>query len=289
MAPLEVARHYGEVADPNADLYQMLHLEPHCRPEQVEEALRHAQRWWNAQQANPKYRHRTRAALARLREAREVLLDPVRRQTYDRQRQAVQQHWRQVRWQPVRELMDVLLLDNTCSHQQEQLLVRFARRRNLTDDEIRILLNEEFLRRDVAREPEPEPLPLSEASSRWREVGHKAVISCLALALVGLSVLPLYNLTSPAILLLVPWLNDVRLLVRSLYLPRPSQEEQPSVNGWDWLAGVAVLGGATATALATMQRHTMLPLGIGVAALIWSAWLLLVILWRPSEATSDTI
>ena len=77
---------YGGVGDPDTDLYEMLHLEPHCRLEHIEEALQAAQRWWNGQQANPKYRHRARDALARLREAREILFDPIRRQTYDRKR-----------------------------------------------------------------------------------------------------------------------------------------------------------------------------------------------------------
>ena len=58
----------------------MLQLEAQSSLEELEEGLRMAQRWWNAQQANPKYRGKASGALARLREARELLLDPIRRQ-----------------------------------------------------------------------------------------------------------------------------------------------------------------------------------------------------------------
>ena len=268
---------YAGVGDPDVDFYQMLHLERHSRLEQIEEALQAAQRWWNGQQANPKYRHQARDALARLREAREVLFDPIRRQSYDRQRQSTRQNWRKMRWLPVSELIDVLLKEQTCSHAQEELLVNFARRRNLTEEEIRILLNEEFLRRDIEREPEPEPRP---TRSVWHIFGYRSVIAFLSIAFLGILVLALYGSASPAILLLVPMLNDIRLLVRGLYWQAIPEENQPSVNGWDWLVGIAVLGGASVTALVTMQNDPMLPLGIGVATLIWLSWLALVLLWQ---------
>ncbi len=281
---------YSSVAEPNVDFYTMLHLEPHCRPEQVEKALREAQRWWNGQQSNPKFRHKARAALARLREARTVLFDPMRRQSYDRQRQATHHQWRQTRWQPVRELMDVLLEDNTCSHRQERLLVRFAQRRNLTDNEIAILLNEEFLQRGIEREPEPEVSQTRGLSSFGQKVGYRAVMVLMFAASAGIMVLSFNQLVTPATLLLFPLLNDIRLLVRGLYLkPSPKDEERASVNGWDWLVGIAVLGGATVTSLSAMQRHPMFPLGVTVAVLLWLAWVGLVALWSKTEPSEPNV
>lgn len=274
---------YSSVAEPNVDFYEMLHLEPHCRPEQIEKALREAQRWWNGQQANPKFRHKAREALARLREARAVLFDPMRRQSYDRQRQATHHQWRKSRWQPVRELMDVLLQNSRCSHRQEQLLVRFAQRRNLTDEEIEILLNEEFLQRGIEREPEPAVVS-KEQQSFWQTLGYRSIMTLMLAATGGIVVLSFNNLVTPATLLMFPLLNDIRLLVRGLYLkPSPKDEERASTNGWDWLVGVAVLGGATATSLSVMQRHSLFPLGVTVAALLWLAWLWLVVLWSKTS------
>lgn len=287
----KASKNYGAVADLETDFYQMLHIEPHSRIEQIEETIQLAQRWWNGQQANPKYRNKSREALARLREARHILFDPMRRQSYDRQIQATRQQWRQLRWQPVHELMDVLLTGDSCSREQEQLLIRFALRRNLTEEEIRILLNEEYLRRNVEPELEPESdTTTPKPTSFWYTLGYRFVGFSLAVAMFGILWLSVQTQTTPAILLMVPWLNDIRLLVRGLYLKPPApHEKKASVNGWDWLAGIAVLGGSTGTALVALQHRPLFPLGVVVSSLIWFSWLLLIGLWhRHSRHDHET-
>lgn len=268
----------------------MLHIDYTAKLEQIESSLQEAQRWWNGQQANPKYRHRANDALARLREARSVLLDPVRRQTYDRQRQAQSQNWREVRWQPVRELLDILLENNRCSYAQQQLIIRFAQRRNLSDEEISILLNEEFLRREIDVMPPPNLNPAPQNTLTTSRIGYYITMVLMSVAFLGIIGLSLfYSLHRAAILLTFPLLNDLRLLVRGMILsPNTQKKDDSSTNAWDWIVGFAVLGGATAASILDIEHHAAFPLGLTIAALIWLAWLILVLLWHQSHHPKHT-
>lgn len=260
---------FGGVADPNQTIYEMLHLDPLAQLAQIEEGLHKAQRWWNAQQANPKYRRQAGEALARLREARGILLDPIRRQEYDRQLQQFRQLYRARQWQPIRDLLDVLLDDQLCTHPQHMLIRKFAAKRGLTEDEIDTFLSEELLKREIRLQAPPEPKQA--VTRRTLQPAHVGILGLMALSLLGLLILPWFDMSRPAVLLAFPFFNNVRLMMRLLETPNTNQPSQ-TTNGWDWLVGTAVLGGATVTALLELHHTTMFPLGFATAILLWLSW-----------------
>lgn len=257
----------------------MLGIDTRASIAEVDEALRAGVRWWNAQQANPKYRHLAPEALARLREARETLLDPMRRQSYDRSLQAFRHAHREARWQPIRDLMDVLFLKPPATIAQEDLLIRYAQKRGIDDEEIERLLQEEFLRRALTRPLRLPPNALPQHPPHIR-FGYRVAIGTISLTAAGIVAMSLFDLSRPAILLMLPLLNNLRLLVRGLSLPERTHKDQP--NAWDWLAGITVLGGSTVAALADAWRSMLFPLGASVSFLVWLAWLHLTLLWQKT-------
>jgi len=90
----------------------------------------------------------------------------------------------------------------------------------------------------------------------------------------------LFDLSRPAVLLMLPLLNNLRLLVRGLHLPERTEKDQP--NAWDWMVGITVLGGSTLAALFDAWRSTLFPLGASLSVLIWLTWLQVVLLWRKT-------
>lgn len=281
-SPLHARRGYGALADKQVDLYEALHLHPRAPLPELEDALKQAQRWWNGQQANPKYRRQAPDALARLTEAREILFDPIRRQEYDRTLQAFRRSYRELRWQPIRDLVDLLLEDGTCDHQRQHLIVRFAKRRGLQQADIETMLGEEFLRRNIEwidNTTAPISSPSSQASIRPK---YNPSIAMLSLSFVGLLLLPFFGEAHNAILLFVPFINTARLLAKGLYLPKTTPTQ---TNLWGWFVGIVVLGGATLTSLFSLQHSSAFPIGLFSAVMLWSAWLALTILWeqRPLE------
>ncbi len=257
----------------------MLGIETRASIAEIDEALRSGVRWWNGQQANPKYRHLAPEALARLREARETLLDPMRRQNYDRSIQAFRHAHREARWQPIRDLMDVLFLKPPATAAQEDLLIRYAHKRGLDDEEIERLIQEEFLRRSLTRplRVAPNALPQHPPNVRF---GYRLSIAMIGLSAFGLFAMSLFDLSRPAVLLMLPLLNNLRLLVRGLHLPERTEKDQP--NAWDWMVGITVLGGSTLAALFDAWRSTLFPLGASLSVLIWLTWLQVVLLWRKT-------
>lgn len=276
---LRIARRsYASIADPSVSIYTMLHLAPHADLSQIEEALYQAQRWWNAQQSNPKYRRHANEALARLREAKEILLDPIRRQEYDRQNQHLQHTYKMQRWQPVGDLIDVLVDTHTCTYEQHLLLMRFAQKRGWNEREATDLLAEEYLRRNIHLLAPPQS-PTQRETEPSISGTHMLIIGLMLCSLMCILLLPFYNLSRPAILLSFPLFNNLRLLMRAWMPHTPSA----SVNGWDWLVGIAVLGGSTITALSDLQTTSWLPLGLVSTALSWLSWLWLTLLHPPEK------
>ncbi|MCB9637666.1 MAG: hypothetical protein H6728_17585 [Myxococcales bacterium] len=268
---------YGAVADPHSDFYQMLQLDPRASLAEIEEALRLGIRWWNGQQANPKYRHLAPEALTRLREARETLLDPMQRQTYDRSLQAFRHAHREARWHPIRDLIDVLLIQGRCSVAQEDLIIRYAQKRGLIEEEIERLLEEEFLRRGLKRPVRHQAHERPQHSDSV-QTGYRVAITLMFLSGVGLFVLPFLGKSRSSVLLMLPLLNNIRLLFRGLTLAERTQEHD--AGGWEWFSGIAIFGGATTAALLDLWTSSLFPFGLGIVTLLWLSWLQLVLLWR---------
>lgn len=271
-------RSYGAVADTATHLYEMLHITPQSGPEEIEQALGQAQRWWNAQQANPKYRRQAGEALARLREAKEILLDPIRRQEYDRHLQHFRQRHRAGRWQPVQDLIEVMIQDNAlCTQEQHDLLSRFAQKRGFSEEEFDALVSQAFLKQGIqVWTPDPPPeVPVRRPLS----AAHQLNIAMISGALLGILFLPFCDLSRPAVLLSFPLFNNVRMLLQDLF-PAP---QSASANGWDWFAGIALFGGATLTALFELSATRWLPVGLASAGLLWLSWGWLFFLQRQDR------
>jgi hypothetical protein len=264
----------------------MLLIEPRASLREIEEALREAVRWWNGQQANPKYRDHAAEALARLAEARTIFFDPMRRQAYDRSLQILRHAHREARWQPIRDLMAVLVAtQGRFTLAQEDLVIRCARHRGLEEEEIERLLQEETLHLGVKRPPRLLD-DLSQRHPPKLQHGYRLAMVLLSLSAVSLALMPIFSLTRPAILLMVPLINDIRLWVRGITF---FQRKHESLSAWEWLSGIMILGGSTFAAIFDMWQHPFLPLGLISVLLIWSLWLLLTVLWKetPLVQSSD--
>lgn len=278
---------YRDVADPATDLYQMLGLSPAATEEELESGMEGAQRWWNAQQANPRFRDKTAPAQARLREARQLLLDPIRRQEYDRDLQALRQEMMRATREPVLGLIATALDQGELSGETRALIVAFAERYGVHPTEAGAMIEDaeaEAPQRPAtvpAVAPPPQTEILLRPTPSWAFLTSALLLGCGAALGIWLVVA---EHPIAAVLLGVPWLNDLRL-VALLAAGRP----RPPVRSasWEWFLGLVLLGGATLGAMAELWPTAMLPLGFVAAGLVWTAWVLLTLFLRRLDRPGD--
>ncbi len=274
-----------KVVDPGADLYQMLELSPLASPKEIESAIDEALLWWGKLYLDPEYRERALVAFERLERAREVLLDPIARSRYDRQRQLAQEYWSQLRWQPVRELMEILVRDGSCGVEEYRLLKSFARKRKLSTGEFEALLFAEASSQGIR-------LPLSakidsESKNRFERPFFRISLILFLVSILLLILLPVldWGLFQSAFLLSIPVANNLRLLIQN---PSDRGEVVSSLKSpVNWFIGLTVLGTPTVVAFLDFYSHHLFTWGALAIGTIWFNWLWLVIghylFSRPSE------